>query len=106
MPGSEILGEMADSAHHRIRREAAERAERAELHGVAEILDEGEIGLAFLARYDPVDDLDAARRADSAGRALAAGLDGAELHGEARLARHVDGVVEDDDAAVTDKPVT
>ena len=30
---------------------------------------------------------------------------GAELHGEARLARHVDGVVEDDDAAVADQAV-
>ena len=42
---------------------------------------------AFCAGDDPVDHLDAARRADAAGRALAAALDGAELHREARPAR-------------------
>ena len=47
--------------------------------------------------------LDAARRADAAGRALAARLDGAELHRVARHARHVDRVVEDDDAAVAEQ---
>ena len=46
--------------------------------------------------------LDAARRADPARRALAARLLGAELHREPRHPRHVDGVVEDHDAAVAD----
>ena len=63
-------------AHHRIGREAAERAERAELHRVAEVV--------AAARGSPrgrspammlVDRLDAARRADAAGRALAAAFD-------------------------------
>src|SRR5690606_23035006 len=39
---------------------------------------------------------------DAARRALAAGLDRAELHGEPRLLAHVDGIVEDDEAAVAD----
>ena len=63
------------------------------------------LSLALLAGDDPVDDLDAAGRADPAGRALAAGFDRAELHGEARLLGHVDRVVEDDDAAMADQPV-
>ena len=37
--GPEILREMFQRAHHGIGREAAERAERTEFHGVAEILD-------------------------------------------------------------------
>ena len=49
--------------------------------------------------------LDAAGRADPAGRALAAGFDGAELHRKARLLGHVDGVVEHDDAAMADQAV-
>src|SRR5690606_37780817 len=51
---------------------------------------------------DTVDDLDAAHRADPARRALTARLHRAELHREARLLAHVDGIVEDDDAAVAD----
>ena len=35
--GAEIFREMGQRAHHRIRREAAERAERTELHRIAEI---------------------------------------------------------------------
>src|SRR5215475_5845708 len=92
----EVLGEMSERAHHRIRREAAERAERAEFHGVAEVFEQRRVGGPVLVADDPVDDFDAARRTDAAWRALAARLDGAELHGEARLLRHVDGVVEQD----------
>ena len=39
---------------------------------------------------------------DAARSALSARLLRAELHREARLLSHVDGVVEDDDAAVSD----
>ena len=60
---------------------------------------------AILAANDAVDDLDAADRADAARRALAAGFDRAEFHREARLLRHVDGVVEHDDAAMADQAV-
>ena len=60
---------------------------------------------AIFAGHDLVDQLDAARRADAAGRALAAGFDGAELHGEAGLLGHVHGVVEHHDAAMADQPV-
>src|SRR6185437_12526963 len=54
---------------------------------------------------DAVDDFDAARRPDATGRAFAAGFQRAEFHGEARLLRHVDRVVEYHDAAVADQPV-
>ncbi len=40
---AEILGKMGERAHHRIRREAAERAQRAELHGVAEVFEHREV---------------------------------------------------------------
>src|SRR3984885_9056488 len=46
-----------------------------------------------------------AQRADPAGRALAAGFDGAEFHGKTRLFQHVDGVVEHHDAGMTDQTV-
>ena len=65
----------------------------------------GDVRRAVLVGHDLVDQLDAARGADTAGRALAAGFDGAEFHGEARLLRHVHGVVEYNDAAMSDQPV-
>ena len=37
---AEVLGEVRERAHHRIWGEAAERTERAELHRVAEVLDQ------------------------------------------------------------------
>ena len=101
----EVLGEMLDRAHHRVGREAAQRAERAEFQRLAEVGDQGEVGLGPLAADDLVHGLGAAHRADAAGRALAAGFDGAEFQREARLVRHVDRVVEHHDAAMADQPV-
>ena len=49
-----------------------------------------------------VDHFDAALRADSTGRAFAAGFDCAEFHCEACLFGHVDVVVKGDDAAVAE----
>src|SRR3569832_1976506 len=97
---SEIFTEMLERRQHGVGREAAERAERAEFHGGAEVLDQREVGRDLLATSDFVDGLHAAGRADPAGRALAAGFDAAELHREARLLGHVDRVVEDHDAAM------
>src|SRR5262245_34558628 len=90
---AKVLPEMFQRAHDGVGREAAQRAERAELHGVAEVLDEREVLTDTLAAPDLVDGLDPAGRADAAGRALAAGFDGTELHREARLHRHIDGIV-------------
>src|SRR6185369_2304939 len=80
---AEILGEMTDRAHHRIGREATERAERSELHRLAQILDQLELGLRIArgardvahlgdrldaigglaaSRAKPVERFDAARR--------------------------------------------
>ena len=87
---------------HRHRGETAHRAQRSVGHQLAEVVEQREVRVAVLAGADPVDHLDAADRADAAGRALAARLLGAELHGEAGHAGHVDGVVEDHDAAVAD----
>src|SRR5262245_34243824 len=97
---AEVLGEMGERAHDGIRREATERAQRAELHGVAKVGDDGEVLLAGVAGHDLVDGLRAPGRADAAGRALATALDGAELEGELGLLRHVGRVVEHHHAAV------
>ena len=101
---AEILGEMGEP-HHGVGGEPAQRAKRSELHGVAEIFEDYQIGGAVLALGNLVHQLDAAGRADAARRALAAGFDGAELHGEARLPGHVDRVVEHHDAAMPDQSV-
>src|SRR6476469_7340545 len=87
---TKILGEMGERAHHRIGRETAERAQRAELHGVAEVFDQRDVLFGGLAVDDAIERLDTARRADTAGRALAARFQRAELHGKARLLHHVD----------------
>jgi hypothetical protein len=82
-----------------------QRAERAELHGVAEIFDDSDILRDAVAGADLVDGFDTAGRADAAGCALAAGFDGAEFHREACLPGHVDAVVEHHDAAMADQAI-
>src|SRR4051812_19039857 len=101
----EILPEVLQRAEHGVGREAAECAERAEFHGVAEVFDEREVFADAFAVDDLLDGLDAAGRADPAGCALAAGFDGAEFHRETGLPPHIDAVVEHDDAAMTDQAV-
>src|SRR5580704_3495869 len=103
--GAEIFPEMFQRAHDGVGGEAAERAERTEFHGVAEVFDHGSVVADPFAANDLVERLDAAGRSDPARRALAAGLDGAELHRKTRLFGHVDAVVEHDHAAMADQPV-
>ena len=100
--GDEVVGEVHERTADGHRRQPAHRAQRALGHHVAEIFEQGEVLVAVLAGGDPVDHFHAAHRADPARRALAARLRGTELHGEPGLGRHVDGVVEHHDAAVTD----
>src|SRR5260370_17011891 len=100
-----IFPEMLQRAHDRVGGEAAQRAERAELHGVAEVFDHRDILWHAVAGADLVDGLDAAGRTDPAGCALAAGFDGAKLHRKACLFRHVHAVVEHHDAAMTDQAI-
>src|SRR5580698_3496238 len=102
---AEIFPEVFERARYGVGREAAECAERAEFHGVAEVFDDGEVLLDAFAGADLVDGLDATGRSDPAGRALAAGFDGAEFHRKARLLQHVDGVVEHHDAGMADQAV-
>src|SRR5690606_36528120 len=84
------------------RRHAAERAKRADDHRVAELAQQRQVAGLVLAAPNAIDDFDAARRADTARRALAARLDRAELHREARLLAHIHRVVEHDEAAMAD----
>src|SRR6185312_4293011 len=72
--GAEIFPKMFQRAHHGVGGEPAQRAERAEFHGVAEVFDHGEVFADALAVDDLVDGLDATRGADPARRALAAGF--------------------------------
>src|SRR5262245_44153954 len=102
---AEVVRKVRERAHDRVGREAAECAERAEFHGVAEVLDYGEVLGTMLAGDDALDGLHAACRADAAGRALAAGFERAELECEAGLLGHVDGVIEDDDTAMADEAI-
>src|SRR4051794_15310927 len=95
---------MGEGAGHRIGSESTERAERSQLHGLTEILEQGEIGLGLLTSGDPVDHLDAAPRAEPTRRALAAALDRTELEREAGLLQEVDGVVEPPPPAMADQP--
>src|SRR5208337_3156776 len=85
--------------------EPAQSAERAVGHDLAEIAQEFDILLALVSRHDFVDRLDAAGRAESARRALAAAFPGAEGEGETGLPGQVDGVVEDHDPAVSEHPL-
>src|SRR5271166_4678198 len=103
--GAEILREMLQRAHHGIWDEPAQRAQRTELHRVAEVPQQIEICLHSLAADDAIDHLHAPDRADAARRALPARLFGAELHGEARLLREVHRVVEHHNAAMADEAV-
>src|SRR5690554_306113 len=92
---------MADGRHYGEGGEAPQRAKRAVLHRVAEI---GEnIDRGGVSAGDSVDRLDAPPRADTARRAFAAALDGAELHGETRHLHHIDGIVEYDDPGMADQ---
>src|ERR1700730_8336024 len=100
---AEVFGEMGERAHHWIRRKAAERTERTELHGVAEIFEHFHVGGTLLVPDDAIDHRDAARRPDPAERALAAGFDGAEFERKARLLGHVHGIVAHHDTAVADQ---
>src|SRR5262249_54103911 len=58
-----------------------------------------------LAFHDLIDGLNPARRADAAGRALAAGFDSAEFHRKTRLFCHVDAVIKYDDPRVADQAI-
>src|SRR5271154_5364975 len=97
----EILTEMIECAEDGHRREASESAEGAVGHDLAKIAQKLDVLWAVPAGDDLIDGLYAAGRTDPAGRAFAAAFPGAELEGETSLARHVDAVVEDDDAAMT-----
>src|SRR5580658_7242899 len=101
----EILAEMIERAKHGHRGKSAKSAERAVRHHLAKVAQELEVLLAVPAGDDLVDRLHTAGRTDPAGRAFAAAFRGAELEGETRLARHVDAVIEDDDAAVAQHAV-
>src|ERR1700733_12497275 len=96
---------MSDRAHDGIRREAAKRAERAEFHRLAKLLDQREIGRAVHAIADFVDGFQAARRANAAGRTFSAGFECAKFEGETCLGQHIHAVVEYDDATMADKTV-
>src|ERR1039457_4636214 len=96
----EIFRKMADRALHGEGNQAAQRTKGAVCQHFAQIAEEFEALHPVLVGDDFVDHFDAARGADAAGRAFAAAFDRAEFHGEARLMREIDGVVEDYDSAM------
>ena len=72
---------------------------------MAKVLEERDILRRFHAREHAIDDLDTAGRADPARGALAAAFDRAKFHREPRHQGHVDGIVENDEAAMADEAV-
>src|SRR5690606_29791764 len=102
---AKIFRKVGESAHHRVRRKAAQRTQRTEFHRVAKVLDEQQVGLAILSVDDLVHRFATAYGPDPAWRALAAAFDGTELKGKACLTGHVSRIVEDDDASVADEAV-
>src|SRR5208337_4522720 len=102
---AEIFGEMGDCAQDGIGGEASKCTERAEFESLAEIFEECELQRCFDTGTYLIEGLNSPLGADTAWRALAAAFKGAKLEGEARLLEHVDGIVEDDDAAMADEPV-
>src|SRR5262245_14750582 len=102
---AEVFREMTERAHHRVRREATQSAQRTELHGVAKVRDQRQVLVGSCTGQDLVNGFGAASRADAAGRTLAAAFDSAEFEGKPSLPRHVDGVIEHDNTAMTDEAV-
>ncbi len=103
---TEVYREVLNGAQYRVRRHAAQSAERTCKHCVAQILEQrgagrGLRGVLRLSRSDnAVHHFHSSYGPDPARRALPARLDGAELHRVSSHHRHVDGIVEDDDSAV------
>src|ERR1700722_16132714 len=81
----EIFREMVQRRNHGVGRQAAQGAQRPVGQGFAEVTQNRFLLDRILSGDQPVDDFHPAGGADAAGRALAAGLDGAEFHGIARL---------------------
>src|ERR1035437_247043 len=101
--GMEVLGEVLQGAQDRVGGQASEGAERTVQQQLAEIVEHFEVFRTVLIGYDFVDYLDPASGSDPARGAFAAALDGAEFHGEAGLTGEIDRVVENNDAAVSEK---
>src|SRR6202042_3222446 len=100
-PDLKVLPEVLQYALYRERRHAAKSTQGPLNHGLTQVLQKAKVTLPLYARNDAIDDLHAAGRTDPARRALAAGLDRAELHGITRHLRHIYRVVKNYDTPVT-----
>ena len=101
----EVLGEQRKRTAHRHGCQAPHGAQGAVSHDLAQVDEDLDVGVAVLTLADLVDELDPACGADAARGALATALGRTELHREAGLLGHVDGVVEGHDPAVADQAV-
>src|SRR5579863_694532 len=95
-----ILWKMANRALHGKRNQSAEGAEGTIRHYLAKIGEQFQVLRSILIGDDLVNYFHATRRADAAGRALAAAFHGAKFHREARLMRQIHRVVEDHHSAM------
>src|SRR6185312_10698791 len=96
----EVVPEMLQRALDRERRHPAKTAQGALQHRLTQVLEQLHVPLALHPAQDAVDDFHSTGRAYAARRALATGLDRAELHRITGHPRHIDGIVENDEAAV------
>src|SRR5690606_26973920 len=96
---------MRKRAHDWIWRKAAQSAERAKLHRIAEIRDKRDLLLRFNAGSQLVERFDATRRTDTTRRTLAAAFHRTELHGETCHLQHIGTVVKNDNTGMPDQAV-
>ena len=94
---------MLQCAAYRVRRQAAHGAQRSVDHRLAQFIQQRQITLPLLVIPNLINDFHAAHRSHAAGRALAAGLHGAEFHGETRLFGQVYRVIEYNNAAMAER---
>ena len=96
---------MLDGAHHGIRCEAPQSAERSELHSFGQIRNQREIFFDIFACDNLVKCFDTARATQAAGRTFSATFNGAKFHRKAGHLRHIDRIVEHRDTRMADQRI-
>ena len=100
---TKFVGEVVKRIFHRQRDPPAEGAERSDLHGVEEVIEEGSVDEVTLFSPRFGDEFLPAGRADAAGKTLPAGLIGGELEEVLDLLDHRHALRDADDPGVAEE---